>query len=226
MIKRKIKLKRTDGSVIFEYKDKDNSVKKTLEAYINRERKREDEFVNLQHINLHGTDLREIDLSWVNLKYADLSYSNLSKASLYCANLEYANLRFSDLTEADLRDSSLGDADLRFSDLTEVDLRDSHLECANLKDADLTETKLSGAYLNNVILISARNIQHASCYFTGHGERGRQLLAIKINDETMLFCGCFKGNESELRTYIEEGDEKYKASRLIALDTVLKLIEL
>ena len=54
---------------------------------------------------------------------------------------------------------------------------------------------------------------------------GRQLLVIKIQAETKLFCGCFSGSESDLREYIKNGEERYKDSRTIALDTVLILLK-
>lgn len=72
---------------------------------------------------------------------------------------------------------------------------------------------------------SAKNLLYSACYFSGHGECGRQLLAVKIGEGIKLFCGCFKGDEKELRDYIEKGDKDLKESRLLALETVLKLIE-
>jgi hypothetical protein len=75
-------------------------------------------------------------------------------------------------------------------------------------------------------LSSARNLIYSACYFSGHGECGRQLLAVKIGEDVKLFCGCFSGTETELRDYIEKHDEELKSSRLIALETVLKLIEI
>ena len=50
------------------------------------------------------------------------------------------------------------------------------------------------------------------------------LTAFEIKDEIVLFCGCFKGSESELRSYIGDGKEELKESRLFALDFVLKAI--
>ena len=202
----KIQLKRFDGSVIFEYEDKDNSVKKTLEVYIKRERAKGKENVDLT--------------------YTDLSFADLNNTDLTDADLSNADLSFADLTDADLSNADLSNAVLSFADLIGTNLSYSNLIGADLRNADLKGANLSNADFSNAILNSVRNIQQASCCFTGHDELGRQLLAIKINDEIRLFCGCFNGNEAELRKYIEEGDEKYKASRLIALDTVLKLIEL
>lgn len=84
---------------------------------------------------------------------------------------------------------------------------------------------LSYANLRSADLRSAKNLLYSACYFSGHGECGCQLLAVKIGEGVKLFCGCFKGDERELRDYIEKGDEDLKESRLLALETVLKLIE-
>ena len=132
---------------------------------------------------------------------ADLSYADLRGANLSYANLSSANLGNAYLIGADLRSADLSYADLSYADLSYADL--------------------SGA-----ILQSTKNLEYALCSFNGHGECGRQLLAIKINEEIILFCGCFKGNEKELRDYILNGDKEYIESRTIALDTVLKLIEI
>jgi hypothetical protein len=132
------------------------------------------------------------------------------------ANLRYANLRHADLSSANLRYADLRHADLSFANLMHADL-----SSANLRYADLSSANLSSANLS-----SARNLIYSACYFSGHGECGRQLLAVKIGEDVKLFCGCFSGTETELRDYIEKHDEELKSSRLIALETVLKLIEI
>ena len=215
-MKSKIQLKRKDGSVIFEYEAKDNSVKKTVEVYIRKEKASGKEIV----------DLRFADLSFADLNNTDLTYAVLKGANLFSANLTYADLKGADLSNADLSFADLSGANLRGADLISADLTYALLMGANLMYADLKDTNLRNAYFSNAILISVKNLQYATCSFAGHGECGRQLLGVKINNEIRLFCGCFNGNEAELRTYIEEGEEKYKASRLIALDTVLKLINI
>ena len=208
-MKDKIQLKRIDGSVFFEYEDEDNSVKKTLEVYIKRERAKGKENVDLSYANLSFTNLIGADLRNANLSNADLSFTDLRCDDLSYANLKGADLRFTDLSYVDLSNASL---------------INTNLEEADLRGADLKDAKLSGANFSDTILNSVKNIKYASCCFMGNGNKGGQLIGVKINNETMLFCGCFKGNEAELRKYIEEDEEKYKASRLIALDTVLKLI--
>ena len=196
----KIQLKRLDGSVLFEYEDEDNSVKKTLETYIKKEREKGNEIIDLTNADLEGAYLVGIDLSFTNLFSANLTY-------------------------ADLKGADLSNADLSYTDLSNANLNGANLKFADLTYADLKDAKLSYAKLSNAILNSAENIKYAYCCFRGHGEIGRQLLAVEIDNEIILFCGCFKGNEAELRKYIEEDEEKYKASRLMALEMVLKFIE-
>jgi hypothetical protein len=112
--------------------------------------------------------------------------------------------------------ADLSYANLRYANLRYTDLRYTDLSSANLRYTDLSSANLS----------SAKNLIYSACYFSGHGECGRQLLAVKIGEDVKLFCGCFNGTETELRDYIEKGDEELKSSRLIALETVLKLIEI
>lgn len=130
-----------------------------------------------------------------------LCLANLEGIDLSNADLQYANLRFANLSVADLT-------------------------CANLMGADLEGANLTGARLAEVRINRVYGVRYSICGFAGHGECGRQLLAVEINSEVILFCGCFKGNEKELRGYIEKGQKEFKESRLIALETVLKLISI
>ena len=84
------------------------------------------------------------------------------------------------------------------------------------KYADLSRANLSGAIF-----------AFAAVSFLGHGECGRTLTAIrrKEGDAPELFCGCFTGNTKALREYIENGPEKYRTTRTLALDTVLMLLD-
>ena len=81
------------------------------------------------------------------------------------------------------------------------------------------------AILKGANLSGADGIEYAQVSFNWHGEIGRQLSAIKIDDAVVLFCGCFKGSEADLIEYIENGDEKYKQSRTVALNAVMSLIK-
>ena len=140
------------------------------------------------------------DLSWANLSGADLSWANLSGADLRGANLSGANLR----------GANLRGADLSGADLSGADLRDAYLRGADLSGANL----------------SGQPIRYASCSWTSHGERGRTLHGIASpNDAGVLHvtlsCGCFRGSPDELREYIARGEERYRASRTIALEFIL-----
>ena len=75
-----------DGSVLFEFKKENNTIKDTVVEAVKR------------GVNLHGAEL----------SCANLSYANLNGANLYCANLSDANLR-----EANLRGANLSEANLR-----------------------------------------------------------------------------------------------------------------
>ena len=107
------------------------------------------------------------------------------------------------------------------ADLSGANLSRANLSGANLSGADLSEADLGGADLSR-----ADGIEYAQVSFNWHGELGRQLSAIKIDEKVVLFCGCFKGSEADLIKYIESGDEKYKQSRTVALNAVMSLIKI
>ena len=90
-----------------------------------------------------------------------------------------------------------------------------------LRFADLSSADLSYANLQQII-----GKQFSQVSFSGHGECGRSLIAIKENETVKLFCGCFSGTKEELIVYIEKGEEKYKKSRTLAMETVLQLVEI
>ena len=92
----------------------------------------------------------------------------------------------------------------------------ANLSEANLSEADLSEANLRGA----------KGIIYAQVSFNWHGERGRQLSAVKIGEEVILFCGCFKGSEDDLKKYIRDSKEEYIASRTSALNAVMSLIKI
>ena len=125
-----------------------------------------------------------------------------------------------DLREADLRRADLRRADLRGANLSEADLSEADLIGADLSGADLIGADLSEADLSEAV-----GIIYAQVSFNWHGELGRQLSAIKIDGDIVLFCGCFKGSVDDLIEYIEGGDEEYKHSRTVALNTVMSLIK-
>ena len=209
-MKTKIEIKSIWGSVIFEYEKENNTFSETVKEYIRKELSSGKNFADLS-----SADLSHADLSSADLHSADLSSADLSRANLSRANLSSANLSFANLSSANLSFANLSSADLSHADLSSANLRSANLNFADLRSANLSRADLS----------SAENLLYSACYFSGHGECGRQLLAVKIGEGINLFCGCFKGDEKEFRDYIEKGDEDLKESRLLALETVLKLIE-
>ena len=104
-------------------------------------------------------------------------------------------------------------------------IKEAYLLGANLLGADLREADLSGANLREADLREVNGVDCAQLNFSSHGEKGRRITAIKINEEILVICGCFNGTVSELRKYIDEGDESYRKSRILALDTVLMLLK-
>jgi len=124
------------------------------------------------------------------------------------ANLSRANLRGAHLSGA-----NLSGADLSGADLSGANLIEANLSGANLSGADLSGANLSGANLEEVF-----GVRVAACHWSGHGERGRQLLAVELPEGIMFYCGCFRGSESELRRYISERSPEYKVSRRKALN--------
>jgi hypothetical protein len=148
-------------------------------------------------------DLSGADLSGANLSRADLSGANLSGAALSGADLRWANLRWADLSGADLSGAALSGADL--------------------SGADFSRADLSGANLSGANLASSTGLPFADCAWSGHGERGRRLLAVKLPDGVWLFCGCFKGSVEDLRSFIKR-QPALAASRTKALEFVLSCL--
>ncbi len=81
------------------------------------------------------------------------------------------------------------------------------------------------ANLSGANLTECRGTEWASCGWTGHGECGRQLLAVRSFGTIKLFCGCFSGSEHELLRYIANGDDRHKSSRTKALEFVISCFQ-
>jgi uncharacterized protein YjbI with pentapeptide repeats len=141
-------------------------------------------------------------LAKVDLRDCDLSYCDLRDCDLRGSNLSGSNLRGSNLSGSNLRGS-----DLRGSDLSGSDLR----------DCDLRDCDLRGSY----------GLIYAQMSFTGFGQINRLISLYDINRDgnPIFFCGCFKGTDEELITYIGNGEEKYKESRHFARKTLLEAIK-
>ena len=152
--------------------------------------------------------------------------SQLIKEAVINAILKGANLRGADLSGANLSWANLSGANLREADLRWANLSGANLSGANLSEANLRWANLSGADLSEANLSGAKGIIYAQVSFNWHGERGRQLSAVKIGEEVILFCGCFKGSEDDLKKYIRDSKEEYIASRTSALNAVMSLIKI
>ena len=86
MIKIKIQIKsRFWGSVLFEYKKENNTMKATLIEAVKKG-------ADLTGADLRGADLRDADLTGADLRDADLTGANLRDADLTGANLRGADL--------------------------------------------------------------------------------------------------------------------------------------
>lgn len=154
---------------------------------------------DLRDADLRGVDLRGVDLRWVDFSGADLSGANLSESDLRGTNFTGANIGRVNFRNANLREANLGDVSL---------ITASNLNGADLREANLGESK------------------YVSCSFTGHGECGRMLTAIKTPDDVTFFCGCFKGSLDELTDYIEKGKEELKESRYVAMNFCIHALRL
>lgn len=152
-MKSKIQLKKTDGTIIFEYEAENNSIKKTVETYIKIEKELFKDEIYLFHSNLKEVDLHGADLQGANLSRAYLSGANLKGADLRGADLRGADLSYTDLTSADLKRTDLSCVALFHSHLKGADLRGADLSGACLNGTDLNFANLSYANLNGAILI-------------------------------------------------------------------------
>jgi hypothetical protein len=103
--------------------------------------------------------------------------------------------------------------------LRRANLKEADLRWANLNEADLRDAELCGANLRGAI-----GLRYAQCSFCAH-EGGRQLTGVVIAEELRLFCGCFSGTLAELDAYIDNGDERYKATRKLARDFIVAAID-
>ena len=167
-------------------------------------------------VRLHGLWLRND----AGGKRADLTDADLTGAILTDADLTGATLTHATLTRAILTRAILTRAILTRAILTDADLTDADLTDADLTDADLTDADLTGADLTGAILTDADlpvGTKTALCSWTDHGERGRTLTALLHDGALTYRCGCFCGTEAELRQYIADGKERYRASRTIAV---------
>ena len=170
------------------------------------------------------TTILEKHRLWLNSEpggeRADLSRANLSGANLSGANLSGANLSGADLSGADLSGADLSRANLSGARLSGADLSGADLSRANLSGARLSGANLSGADLSGSVHAWAQ------VAFKGHGECGRMLTAVIYADgqDAVYQCGCFSGSLDELKAYIKNSEQHYRAGRTLAMETVTKLL--
>ena len=89
---------------------------------------------------------------------------------------------------------------------------------ANLSEANLSEANLRFAKLSLANLSHARGIRFCSVCWPEHGECGRPLTAVNTGEGVRYFCGCFRGNEAELESYIANGADNLKRTRTLAFE--------
>lgn len=141
--------------------------------------------LNLQEIDLSGTNLIGVNLSQSNLSHANLENTDLRGANLQGCNLSNANLKNSYLFRSDLQGCNLENAQLegarlqlaRYDSKTiwpenydyrninavgpKSNLNGAFLNTANLRYADLKGANLRGAYLSGADLTGA-NLENAA----------------------------------------------------------------
>jgi hypothetical protein len=155
---------------------------------------------DFNHADLTGGNLSGLNLSYAQFCHANLSGCSFSETVLTGANMASSRLYCADLTGANLRGTNFSGSNMY----------GSHLMDAVLIDADFMDANLS----------EARGIVYAQAAWSGHGECGRQLLAVRINNVDRYFCGCFEGTLKDLDEYIDEGETELKASRRLVRNFV------
>lgn len=191
-MKETIQLITTDGSVLFEHTQKDNSITKTLNEFINVQNYKDLSNIDLSNQNLEGLSFENMNLIGANFKsaklknvtfdYANLNRANFSNAHLIDSSFNHTYLNVSNFKNADLSDANLSDADLVWADLGDANLNGTNLKWANLNMADLSGTNLSDADLSKANLrcadLSKANLSEAK--LIGANLNGANLYAANL----------------------------------------------
>jgi uncharacterized protein YjbI with pentapeptide repeats len=106
----------------------------------------------LNHADLHGTDLAQIQLAGVKLRQTAIYDAKLGGANFAGADLTLATLSRSDFTGSNLAGAVLHKANLGDAILAEVNLANADLSGAILKKAVFRQTQLGGAVLHGANL--------------------------------------------------------------------------
>jgi uncharacterized protein YjbI with pentapeptide repeats len=130
---------------------------KNLESYVLELSK-----IDPSQLDLHGRNLKCIDILKVNYSGADLSDADLSNTILDHVKFKGANLSSVNLEGSRLFDNDLRNVNLKFAkingtvlfqvDLTGADLTGSHLTSADVSDINLTSANLTDVALWNTTL--------------------------------------------------------------------------
>lgn len=140
--------------------------------------------LELQHLDLSGTYLRQANLSGTNLHGITLCDVDLSGAELTETSLTYADLRGANLTGANLSGTYLDGAKLTRAILKDVVLIEGSLEEADLSQADLSnicliDTSLRMANFKNAVGLIPEQIKAADDWKkANYDEEFRQKLGL------------------------------------------------
>ncbi|NER79440.1 MAG: protein kinase [Leptolyngbya sp. SIO1D8] len=104
--------------------------------------------INLQKVNLSGSNFTEAKLQNANLQNADLSEANFGRADLTKASLRGANLGRTYFSNANLQGADLRGANLNYASLANTNLRGANLCGADLTGARVTDDQLAMARTN------------------------------------------------------------------------------
>ena len=194
-MKTKIQVKTLWGTLLYEHKGKDNSVKKTVEEAVK------------SGADLGGAFLGGADLGGAFLGGADLRRADLRGAFLRGAYLGGAFLRGADLRGAFLGGADLGGADLRGAFLRGADLRRASLRGADLRRADLGGAFLGGADLRGAYLgVDWGKLSSTSDVLVvgAIGSRNAYTTVFHTDKGIFVLCGCFRGTLDEFAAKVKE----------------------
>ncbi|EDN7819938.1 hypothetical protein GQP22_14800 [Listeria monocytogenes] len=168
-----------------------------------------------ERANLSNIDLNGIDLSGSNLERAYLKNTNLTGANLSNVNMQSTYLRGVNFEEACL---------------TGADLSNATLHCTNLRGANLIGANLSGANLSYADLnwINWRDVVSLTVIAVQINTTRKNNQITYIKELEIWTTGCFQGTLEELKTSIEnthKDNEKLKAKYYRVIDFILQEAE-
>ena len=113
-------------------------------------------------LDLHGANLKGVDLCEANLSHAYFGGADLSNSKLLEVNLAAATITDVNLSHASLWRANLTGANLWNSDLSRANLASSNLSNAELVHINLSNSKLSEANLTGTRLAHVTGLTQAS----------------------------------------------------------------